>query len=171
MASKNLRTLSFIGVTVLVAAAGLTALAGGAGHGPFAGHGFFNGHSAGHGGMAGHGPFAMHCQMMKLIDDLDLTAEQKAHVETIHQTIATQLEARHQHHGEHAQALISRLGQGPLTPEEVRPVIDSHLEQFRATAYSISDELVALVNSLDDTQRATLLAHLQEVHGAAAAEP
>jgi len=183
MTTKSLRTLVLAGAAALVLMTGLTALAAGDGHGSLADHfaAHFSGHAGGHAGghaaapgcehspMGGAGPFAMHFQMMKLVDDLDLTAEQKTHLEAVHQILAGQWEARGEHHSEMAQTLASRLDQGPLTPEEVRPMIDEHLEQFRGAAYAISDEVIALVNSLDEPQRATLRAHLQAMHGDGAA--
>lgn len=162
MATKKLRILSIIGLATLVGLVGAGAFAAGAGHGPFAGH--FAGHAGG-GHCASHGPLGMHFRMMKLVDDLQLNPEQKTRVEAIHQILMGKFQQHHEHHGEHARVLAARLGQGPMSTEEVRPVIDQHVEQIRATAYQISEELVALLNSLDETQRATVLAHLQEVHG------
>ncbi|NJL27636.1 MAG: apolipoprotein A1/A4/E family protein [Thermoanaerobaculia bacterium] len=168
MTRKNLRTAGLLGAAALAAVAALTVFA--AGHGHLGGH--FGGRFAG-GPMGAHGPLAMHFKMMQLIDDLDLTPEQQAHVEAIHQILAERGEERREHHGEHAQRILERLEQGSLSSEEVRPVIDGHIEQFRGVAYAISDELIALVNSLDETQRATLRAHVQEMHGgdAGSAEP
>jgi hypothetical protein len=40
-------------------------------------------------------------------------------------------------------------------------MIDLHLEEIRDAAYSATDDLLALVNSLDAGQREIVLAHLQ----------
>ena len=40
-------------------------------------------------------------------------------------------------------------------------MIDRHLEQLRTTAYSVTDDLVALINSLDAEQREIVMTHIQ----------
>ena len=60
--------------------------------------------------------------------------------------------------------LVAQFERGNLETDELRGLIDVHVEQIRERAYAVTDELVALVNTLDATQREILSKHLQALH-------
>ena len=60
--------------------------------------------------------------------------------------------------------LVEQFEQGDIEAEPIRQMIDQHLEEIRTMAYSATDDLTALVNSLDAEQREIVLAHLQGDH-------
>ena len=142
-------------VALLVGGFALTAGAAG----PFGGSGGFFSHFGGHGHRAAHA----HHAVAHLIEELDLDASQQLHVAAIHETLM----ARHQQmasgHGEHLAVLAERIETGELDVDEARQVVDSHLQVAQHTAYTVLDELVPLINSLDDTQREILVDHLEKV--------
>ena len=99
--------------------------------------------------------------MTSLIEQLELTPEQRQHLEKIHEVLGTfgsdghaSMEALHNQ-------LVARVEGGAVEASEVHDIIDEHLEQMRGVAYAVTDELVELVNGLDGKQREMLLAHLQ----------
>ena len=55
--------------------------------------------------------------------------------------------------------LVTQFERGEVRTAEIRRVIDGHITE-PAVASALTDELVALVNGLDDTQRGILLEHL-----------
>ncbi|MCP4895703.1 MAG: Spy/CpxP family protein refolding chaperone [bacterium] len=117
-------------------------------------------HGGGHfGGAAG-----MHCMMKDFIEELDLTETQHQYLENAHTVVQEQLHAAMSDHGAHADAILAQLESGDINSAEVRLAIDEHIEAARGIAYSVSDELVAFVNSLDDEQRAKLTEHLKKAH-------
>lgn len=157
------RTILIAALTVAVALAGsigLTVMATGDGsegeNGGFLQHLHRVGNHM-HGG-AGH-----HDQMSALIDELQLTPDQLQRLERVHEIIGNA------HHGDgrgtmavlHEQ-LMAQIEQGRIESDEIRLVIDSHVEQIRTMAYAVTDELIELANGLDARQREILLAHLRE---------
>ncbi len=156
MAKKISRILALVALAALVGLMGFTvgAAGGGGGHFPLLA------------GIAGHG-FGAHCAVSQLIDDLALTSEQQQHVAAIHNLLIAQVDGQAAARNEHLQALIQRVEQGDLDLAEFDQVLDSHLDSLRNLAHGVSAELVTLVNSLDETQRATLSEHLRQVQATA----
>ncbi len=169
MTQKRLITLSAIVLTFSLV--GFAAYATGPGAklisnaGTFFGHGHGGGHF-GHGhGHAAH----MHCMMGKFVEELDLTDSQHEYLENVHKILQDKVHGAFAGHGEHAEELVEMIEQGNLDSADIRQKIDGHIEGAREIAYSVADELVAFVNSLDDEQRAKLAKHVKEAHGHMAA--
>ncbi len=99
--------------------------------------------------------------MAQFIEQLELTPDQQQRLERIHQSIGNLGNEGHTSMAEVHDQLVSQVEQGYLDIDEVRRLIDEHLEQMRSVAYAVTDELVPLVNELDASQRETLLTHLQ----------
>jgi len=111
-----------------------------------------------HGDGGGH-----HQAMGQLIDELDLRPDQQRHMEKIHEIIGAAHDSGNDPMARLHERLVTQYGQyGSLDSVELKQEIDGHVEEIRAVAYAFTDELVALVNGLDATQRETLLRHLQE---------
>ncbi len=113
-------------------------------------------------GHRGGGGFRHH--MDELVNQLDLSQEQTERLQAIHRTFES-------HGGKvdgsmaglHDQ-LVEQFEQGHIEADAVRQMIDEQLAEIRSVAYSVTDELLALVNSLDAGQRELVLAHLQGDH-------
>jgi len=99
--------------------------------------------------------------MGQLIDQLDLTPDQLQHLDKIHEIIGSYGGKSHGSMAELHDDLVAQFERGYVETDEIRQVIDGHVEQMRVTAYAVTDELVALINGLDEKQREIVLAHLQ----------
>jgi hypothetical protein len=118
------------------------------------------------GGMAhGFGGPGMHMLMSRLVDDLDLNEDQQQRLDAVHEALGGHHEAHSGTREQHHEWLVEQIRSGNVDSVEVRQSIDLHLEAARSLAYQVSDELVPLLNSLDETQRETLLDFIDEVHG------
>ncbi|MCP4902660.1 MAG: Spy/CpxP family protein refolding chaperone [bacterium] len=117
-----------------------------------------------HGGGHFGGGAGMHCVMSGLIEELDLSESQHQYLENAHKVVEERVHAAMGDHGAHAEAILAQLESGDVNSAEVRQAIDEHIEAAREIAYSVSDELVAFVNSLDEEQRAKLTEHLKKAH-------
>jgi len=99
-----------------------------------------------------------------LVSQLDLSQEQTERLEAIHRTLESHGgKAEGSIAGLHDQ-LVEQFEQGHIESDAVRRMIDQHLAEIRSVAYSVTDDLLALVNSLDARQREIVLAHLQAGH-------
>lgn len=105
----------------------------------------------------------MHGAVAELVAKLDLRPDQQAHIDTIHGILSERMTAHRAGIGEHLEVLIERIDKGSINETEAHLHIDDRIETMRSTAYLVSDELVALINSLDDQQRATLTEHLSQL--------
>jgi hypothetical protein len=102
--------------------------------------------------------------MAQLIEQLELTPDQLRRLEKIHEIIgASGSEEPGAMAALHDQ-LVGQFEQGHVETDGIRRAIDGHVEQIRDTAYAVTDELIALLNGLDATQREIVLAHLQGNH-------
>jgi len=109
-----------------------------------------------------HGGHDHQDPMAGLIERLKLTPEQLERFEEIQRIAGSYHRAgRGSMHELHEQ-LIARFEQGRVSTDEIRPVIDDHLETLREMAYAMTDQMIALVNDLDAAQREILLEYLQE---------
>lgn len=102
--------------------------------------------------------------MTRLIEQLELTPDQQQHLEKIHEIIGAYGSGHSGSMTELHDQLVSQFEQGRLETQQIRGVIDGHVEQIRETAYAGTDELIALVNGLDSRQREIVLTHLQGDH-------
>ena len=121
------------------------------------------------GGAFGHGGSlscddarAHHHHLMELIDELELNDSQRQHLDGIHHRLMARWNDRDRIHTETLAWTLERLEHGGLQGAETQMLIDQHLEELRTLAHGVSDELIALVDSLDEDQRAVLIAHLQD---------
>jgi len=159
MEKKTLQIIALAAGVALTATAGIAVLATGGDSNGKDGGSFLSrlhGHHL-HGG-GGHHHDAMHA----VIEELSLKPDQVAHLDKIHEVMggfhAKGPGAMVELHNE----LVAQFQQGGLDNNSMRLVVDDHVEQIREMGYAVTDELVALVNSLDATQRDTLHRHLQE---------
>jgi Spy/CpxP family protein refolding chaperone len=162
--SSARKPLLFIGLAALLVVAGLAGtgavLANG---GQLAASMLAVAHGA-HGSPGG-GVGGGHAGMIRFISELDLDEEQLQHLEAIH-GIVDEVQGRIDPSA-HAQRILGKLESGQeFDPAEARALVDQHLEQMRVTAYSVTDELTALANSLDDSQRALLAEHMRDAMAA-----
>ncbi len=121
-------------------------------------HGIGGGH-----GHHGGGGFRHH--MDELVNQLDLSQEQNERLEAIHRTLESHAGMPHESMAELHDQLVEQFEHGNIETDAVRQKIDQHLAEMRTVAYSVTDDLFALVNSLDAEQREIVLAHLQGDHG------
>ena len=122
------------------------------GSGKFSGaHGGGRDHSGGEG-------FWRHAGEM--VSRLDLSPEQTERLESIHRTFESQGVAVHRSIEELHSQLIEQFRQGEIETDAVRELIDRQLSELRIVAFSVTDDLFALLNSLDREQREIVLAHL-----------
>ena len=165
MTSNVFRIVAIVGSLALAGLGGAVVALGGDGDG--SGPGAFLrahfGHQAGghghHGGHFGHGG---HEHFAQLLADLDLSEEQHRHLETIHEIFGSQHAVTERVHEELMQWTITRVEQDDLTSDQIRELVDQHLERIRAVAYEIGDEAAAFAASLDGEQRQVLTEHLRE---------
>lgn len=125
------------------------------------GHGWGEGRW-GHGSGWGHGRFGEHLAMLKFINQLDLSDEQQQHIEKMHEIMESHRSHIPEMRTQGLDWMLGALEEGEVDGGEVRQKLDAHVEQFRDIAYEVSDEFVALINSLDERQRGLLAEHLEE---------
>lgn len=114
--------------------------------------------AAGHGHHGG-GEFGHH--MAEVVERLDLSPTQAAHLEAIHRSLKSLGSGAAGSMTELHLRLVEQFERGAVEAGALRPAIDLHLAEMQRVAYSATDELVALVNSLDADQREIMLEHLQ----------
>ncbi len=113
-----------------------------------------------HGGHGHHGGgFWYHAN--ELVNQLDLSPEQTERLEAIHRTFESFGGMAHGSMAEIHDQLVEQFEQGYIETDAVRQTIDEHLAEIRTVAYSVTDDLLALVNGLDAGQREIVLTHLQ----------
>ena len=161
MATRVFQILAIIAAIAIVGSIGLTVMAtsgspGGQGS-DFMGHLRAWGHHL-HGGGHHQDPMA------RLIDQLELTPDQLQRVDRVHEIIGTYGSEGSGSMAELHDQLVTQFEQGHVETDEIRQVIDEHVDQIRHMAYAATDELIALVNGLDANQREIVLAHLQGDH-------
>ena len=147
---------AIVGAVALVATVGLTVVAMGGGSGE-------GGDLLGHLHRLGqqlHGGDRHHDAMAELIEQLDLTPDQHQRLERIHTVIGTYGNGESGMAELHEQ-LVAQFEQGHVETDGIRRLIDGHVEQIRDMAYTVTDELIALVNELDPVQREIMLEHIQ----------
>lgn len=103
-----------------------------------------------------------HHAVASMIRDLDLSDEQLAHLETIHDNLA-QMPFGDGGHAAHLHRLVEHVHRGQLNSGAVRQMVDEHVEQLRQAAYQLGDGLVALLDSLNRDQQEILNQHLEHV--------
>jgi len=108
-----------------------------------------------------HGGAHHQNHMAGLIEQLELTPDQLQRLEKVHEIIGTYGSEGPGSMAELHDKLVAQFEQGQVETDEIRLVIDGHVEQIRDVAYAVTDELIALVNELDATQREIMLEHLQ----------
>ncbi len=156
MTTKILGIVTIVAGVVLAGAAGVTVMATGDGSADD-GRGFLDRVHRWAQGMHGEG---RHDRMADLIEQLELTPDQVQRLESVHR-IGWQGPNPHASMAELHDLLVTQFEQGRVEGAEIRRFIDEHVEQIRLMAYDATDELVALVNSLDERQRGIVREHLQ----------
>ena len=158
MAKRMFLVVAIIAVAALAGAAGLTVMATGDGaegqEGDFMDHLHKLGRHL-------HGEDHHMDQMTRLIEQLELTPDQMQRLEKLHEIIGSYGSEKSGSMAELHDRLVTQFEQGRLETDEIRGVIDGHVEQIREMAYAGTDELIALVNGLDSRQREIVLTHLQ----------
>lgn len=160
MAKKTLQIVAILAAVALAGLVGFSVAAAGGGSGDEDGGFLQHLHAMGH--HLHHGDH--HDFMAQLIEQLELTPDQQQHLDKAHGILEAFGSDGHASLIELHEQLVGQVEQGDLETDAVRAIVDEHLEQIRSMAYGVTDELIALVNGLDATQRESLLAHLRE-HG------
>ena len=158
MASKTFQIIAIIAAVVIVGTVTLAVVATGSDDGGQEG-GFFK-HLHGLGQYL-HGGGDHHDRMAQVIEQLELTPDQLQRFEKIHAIVANVGGGGDGAMVELHDSLVTQFEQGYVRTDEIRRIIDGQLEQIRSMAYAVTDELIALVNELDETQREVLLKHLE----------
>ena len=151
-------TIAIIAAVALVGTLGLTVMATSDGSGSQGGDLLRQLYRLGH-HLHGGGHHQDH--MAGLIEQLELTPDQLQRLEKIHEIMGAYGSKGSGSMAELHDRLLAQFEQGHIETDEIRQVIDGHVEQMRETAYSVTDELIALVNGLDARQREIVLTHLQ----------
>lgn len=112
-----------------------------------------------------HHAVEAHERMGELITALGLNDAQYQHIENIHALMSDRLLRGDHAHGVHLAVLTTLIEDGRLSQDATRSLVDQHVDQLRHLGYQLGDELVALLGSLDEDQRAILATHLD--HAAA----
>jgi len=110
-------------------------------------------HLHGGGGQADHST--------QIIKGLNLTPDQVQRFEKINEIVESYGNGGHEAMMALHEELVTQFERGEVSTAEIRRVIDGHITE-PAVASALTDELVALVNGLNDTQRAILLEHLPQ---------
>ena len=108
-----------------------------------------------------HGGGGHHDHMAQVIEQLELTPDQMQRFEKIHEIVGSFGGGEDSAMVGLHDSLVTQFEQGYVGTDEIRQAIDAHLEEFRGLAYAVTDELVALINELDESQREVLLKHLK----------
>ncbi len=162
MANRTFQIVAVIVAVALVGTLSLTALARGAGDSASQEGGFLSKlHEL---GSFLHGSAHHQDPMADLIEQLELTPDQLQRLEKIHEIIGTYGREGHGSMAELHGKLVEQFEKGHVGTDEIRQLIDEHVEQIRGMAYAVTDELITLVNELHGRQREIMLAHLQGNH-------
>lgn len=162
MAKTRFQIVAILAALAVVGMVGLTGTAAGGGSGDEEGGFMRHLHEMAH--HLHHGE-DHHRHMARVIEQLELTPDQLRHLENVHEVVGSYGSEGHASMAELHEQLVARVEEGELDTYEIRSIVDGHIEQIRAMAYAVTDEVVALINGLDATQRETLLAHLRETVG------
>ena len=114
-----------------------------------------------HGGGHDHGGGEFGHHVEELVSRLDLSPEQTERLESIHRTFESQRDESHRSLEELHGQLVEQFQQGHIESDAVKELIDQRVDEARIVAYSVTDDLFALVNSFDREQREIILEHLQ----------
>ena len=106
-----------------------------------------------------HGGGGQHDHSAQIVERLNLTPDQLQRFEKINEIVESYGDGGHAAMMELHEELVTQFERGEVRTAEIRRVIDGHITE-PAVASALTDELVALVNGLDDTQRGILLEHL-----------
>ena len=155
------KTLQIVAITAAVAVAGTVTVAVMA-SGNFGGQdGSFIGHLHLLVEQQRHGRGGHDDTMAQIIEHLNLTPDQLQRVEKVQELVGSYSNGGHAAMLELHEELVTQFERGEVSTTEIRRVIDEHIKE-PAVASALTDELVGLVKSLDDTQRGILLEHLPE---------
>ena len=108
-----------------------------------------------------HGGGGQHDRSAQIVERLNLTPDQLQRFEKINEIVESYGDGGHEAMMELHEELVTQFERGEVRTAEIRRVIDGHITE-PAVASALTDELVALVNGLDDTQRRILLEHLPQ---------
>ena len=160
MAKGTFQIVAIIAAVALAGAVGMTVIAtdGDSGSADREGGFLRQLHQLGH-HLHGGGHHQDH--MAEVIEQLELTPEQLQRLEKIHEIIGRYGSEGHGSMAELHEKLVAQFEQGHVETDEIRLVVDGHVDEMREMAYAVTDELIALVNGLDATQREIMLSHLQ----------
>ena len=162
MAKGTFQIVAIIAAVALVGTIGLTVMATGGESGGRPGDFLSHLHKLGN---HLHGGEHHNDHMSRLIEQLDLSPDQLQRLERVHEILGAHGSEQSGTMAELHDRLVAQFEQGYVEPDEIRQVIDGHVEQIRDVAYDVTDELIALINGLDARQREIVLAHLQGNNG------
>lgn len=98
-----------------------------------------------------------------LSSELELDEAQRARLENVAALVRERHEAFAAERPEHVERVLAAIESGEVDEAEVHRNIDEKVDQVRATLHGVADELIALVESMDDDQRARASARLRQV--------
>jgi Spy/CpxP family protein refolding chaperone len=158
MAGKTLQIAAIIAAVTVAGTVTVAVVASGDSAGQ---EGGFLGHLHSLVGQHLHGGGGQHDPAAQLVERLNLTPDQLGRFERVQEIVESSGVGGHESMMELHEELVTQLSRGQVGSSEIRQVIDRHIKD-PAMASALTDELVALVNELDDTQRGILLEHLPD---------
>jgi len=125
-----------------------------------------------HAGMH-HG--TMHAQMgggegldwfvMGALDDLDVTAAQRAQVLAVKDRMAAGFTRTHDGHAAMHAALFREWQTDKMDTAQLNQLVDAKVEELRGTLHQVVDGVAEIHDTLTPEQRRRLTEHVQEMHG------
>ena len=100
----------------------------------------------------------------ELSAELELNAEQQERLARVRDIAIEHRESMMAEREERFPELVAAIEAGDIDEVEVQGRIDEKLEEARGVLHRVSSELVALVNSMDESQRSRLARRLEEMH-------
>ncbi len=99
-----------------------------------------------------------------LSQELELDDEQRLHLENTRDLVHERRDEMRAEREARFAELTESIEAGAVDRDRVHGLIDTKAEQLRATAHQVADELIALVESMDQSQRERLVERLEEMH-------
>jgi Spy/CpxP family protein refolding chaperone len=159
MRDRTFQTVAILAAVALIGTVTVAVVASGGARAQDSG---FLGHLHSLVGQHLHGGGGQHDPMAQLVETLNLTPDQLERFEKLQEVVESDPSGGHESMAALHEVLLTQFEQGQIGIAETRQAVDGHIEEMRVLAYAVTDELIALVNELDDTQRATMLEHLQQ---------
>ena len=99
-----------------------------------------------------------------LASELELDEDQRQRLETIRDTVHERRDAMRAERDEAIEEHLEALESGEIDADEVHARIDEKVDEVRGTIHEVADQIIALVETMDDEQRARAASKLRTFH-------